>query len=715
MSHRGTGKYLQIAIGISLLCAVLMNVQSQENRASSPDKIDYLRQTKQEIPIRVGVEEVRLDAVVLDNKGHQITDLTADDFEIYQDKKQQEIIASKYISDYQPIPVSKAESSNASKTATPTPAPRLARDAVRRTIVFLVDDYSMRRFTEVYRTRLCLRKFVEAQMQPGDLVAILQTFRGTSALSAFTSDKNELLARIDNIHFKPPYEIPPWFEGPRTGEPYIPQPMAIDFCIRALKDMPGRKFLMLMSLNITNVSELDLYLHRPPDITAFDRIADSALRAGVVIHTLDILGLADNLVDPESNPYTRLFSRNSNIDIIMAPWKTDQQYSNAAILQRQQYNRLILSQKTGGVFLTGNNFFINGLAELEEDMKGYYLLSYIPSSSTFDEKKRISYKKIEIKVKRRGAQVHTRDGFIGLNRSLDAPEETRNPLIKAMFSPFRYKDLNVSMASGYAEDFPGGYQLRAWIHLDGQTLGITNEKDGSHSISVEAVAATSDIDGSVQDSASRQLKLALNDAEVDWIRAFGLKFSLSLHKEKPGGYYVRVAIKDQISDAIGSAYEFIEIPDLNKGSLSLSSIVVLNSKEDAAWVEAEATAESQSHPNRTQPLVARSQALRKYQPVESFEYMAVVYNAKAKKGMPPALESQVVLFSDGKELYRSQTEPVRLASLDNLHRIPIKKSLLLENTLQPGDYFLKLQVRDKQATGKDNFAEQMLQFEISAK
>jgi len=52
-----------------------------------------------------------------------------------------------------------------------------------------------------------------------------------------------------------------------------------------------------------------------------------------------------------------------------------------------------------------------------------------------------------------------------------------------------------------------------------------------------------DIDGNVQDSANRQLKLALNDADVEWIRAHGLKFSLYLNKAKPGGYYVRVAIK----------------------------------------------------------------------------------------------------------------------------------------------------------------------------
>jgi hypothetical protein len=37
--------------------------------------------------VKVDVDEVQLDAVVLDWRGRQITDLTADDFEIYQDGK----------------------------------------------------------------------------------------------------------------------------------------------------------------------------------------------------------------------------------------------------------------------------------------------------------------------------------------------------------------------------------------------------------------------------------------------------------------------------------------------------------------------------------------------------------------------------------------------------------------------------------------------------
>jgi len=51
---------------------------------SESDKIDPYK-------ISVNVSEVRLDVVVLDNKGRPITDLTAEDFEVYQDRRLQEV------------------------------------------------------------------------------------------------------------------------------------------------------------------------------------------------------------------------------------------------------------------------------------------------------------------------------------------------------------------------------------------------------------------------------------------------------------------------------------------------------------------------------------------------------------------------------------------------------------------------------------------------
>ena len=58
---------------------------------------------EEDYAIRIAVEEVRIDVVVLDKKGHQITDLTAKDFVVYQDHYQKDLISCKYISD-QPAP-----------------------------------------------------------------------------------------------------------------------------------------------------------------------------------------------------------------------------------------------------------------------------------------------------------------------------------------------------------------------------------------------------------------------------------------------------------------------------------------------------------------------------------------------------------------------------------------------------------------------------------
>jgi VWFA-related protein len=673
---------------IGLLVAVGSIAGSLE-KASSQSKDDFT--------IKVGVEEVRLDVVVLDRKGRQAPDLTEKDFDVYQDNKRQEIVSIKYISAYgaKPEPLQ----SGANKQAKPVPGAlsRLAREDVQRTIVFLVDDLSMRKFPQIHRARMCIKKYVEDQMQPGDMVAIMQTFRGTASLSAFTSDKRELLARVDTIHWKHPYDLP----DPRIIEDYIPQWMAIDFCIRALKDMPGRKFLMLLSMHVSDVSGMNNY-------SVYNRLADSAMRAGVVIHTLDIMGLADAVVDAQ--PVVVGLRIPSNPGPI-----SDSRYQQMELGFRQSYKPLPLSQKTGGVFLTGRNFFIDGIKDLEEDMKGYYLLTYIPPKSASRQKDKAFYNQIKVKVKRPGYQVRTRDGYIDIDRSLETPAETQNPLIKAMFSPFQYKDLEVDMAAGYRDDGEKGYSLKTWVHLDGNAVGISKEQSGRNTISVEAMAAATDVDGVVQETAKRKVDLALSDAEVQWIREHGLKFSLSLAKENAGAYYVRVAIKDHISGSIGSAYEFLEIPDLSKDALALSSIVILNNEEDVAWIQSGAGKDYKEQNVGSRPGELRSQALRRYRPGDHFRYGAVIFNAKSKEGMPPELESQIVLLKDEEEIYKSGPELLHFESLGDLKRIPIQLNLNLGPALKPGNYTLQLHIKDKAAKGKNNTAAQALQFEIEDK
>ena len=175
------------------------------------------------------------------------------------------------------------------RDALPIQAPPVTRENVRRTLVFVVDNLAMD-FTDVHRARMAMRRFVETQMQEGDLVAIVPTAGGNATFQTFSSDKRQLLSMIDNVR---------WFIDLRTTQ-LTSQMMAMAYSIRTLQDMPGRKSLIIISpcdhdpipLNCSNRC-LAHDSNRAAEYTeaTFNPLADAALRAGVVIHTLDIRGL----------------------------------------------------------------------------------------------------------------------------------------------------------------------------------------------------------------------------------------------------------------------------------------------------------------------------------------------------------------------------------------------------------------------------------------
>jgi VWFA-related protein len=240
------------------------------------------------LSIKLSVDEVRLDVVVLDKNGNPITDLTADDFEVFQDDRRQKVLASVYI-DNQANTVSRpAVSLKGSLNPPQLPAIALKREDVRRTIVFILDDLEMS-FEDGYNAKMALRNFVEKQMQSGDMVAVLQTGYGNSAFQMFLSDKRELLARIDAMRLEMTNGFNPAYLARRSA---FALPDILSFSFRTLKDMPGRKFLIMMSPRAANAAPHSDGLISPREIGArFNKTTDDALRAGIVVSLLDIRGL----------------------------------------------------------------------------------------------------------------------------------------------------------------------------------------------------------------------------------------------------------------------------------------------------------------------------------------------------------------------------------------------------------------------------------------
>jgi VWFA-related protein len=714
MTASSVSTWLRFAPVVGFLwLSVALSASSQENRNPTSNPVQKDENTEDKLTIKVDVEEVQLDAVVVDGRGRQITDLIAEDFEVFQDDRKQEITSCRYIQSQDQIQ---------KQISSPISTPSLKRDSVKRTLIFLINDFFgldlaldgkeiglATAFEYMYRSRMALHKFVEEQMMPGDLVSIIKISRGNATLQAFTSDKRELFARIETIQWSA-YNHPPTYI-PRVVElrkEHNFQLLAINYCINALKDMPGRKILMLISRNTVGPSYFN---------PTYDRIADAALRAGVVIHTLSLKG-----IETES-PVTIASSGGGPGRLQSLSDSMDRQYQVETIIKLQNLNEygeydprfgtdLPLSGKTGGLFLT-NNWFINGIGDAQEEIKGYYILSYTPPENTFSKSGKEEYHSIKIKVKRKGANVHTRDGFFGDPSVLEAPAVTPPPLVEAMFSPFQYNDLNVDLASGYVDNLSEGYLLPTWMHLDGRDLQVVKEDNGEYSVSFEAGASTTDIDGLFQDFGDMQIGFRVDEAGIQKLREDGINFTVSIPVKKPGGYYVRVAVRDMFSEAKGSAYQFIEIPDLKEDRLALSSLYIIASEEDASWIRSMASDEFPQSSDASKRITLRSPARKDFLPGDSFEYMTVIYNAKTKKENPPELESQVVLYRDGVEIHKGEPEAIDLSSVNDFKRIPIRKKLKIENSMLPGDYVLQFLVNDNQAKERQSLTAQTLSFRVT--
>jgi VWFA-related protein len=634
--------------------------------AQTPQKSDF--------SIKVGVEEVRIDAVVLDSKGNPITDLTANDFKVYQDSDLQKLESCVYIADVQKREKT-AVSPEAAKAEALISKTKLSKDKVQRAIAFRV---ALRGSDP----RPPLRNFVENFMEPGDLVAILG-----AGPQKFTSDKRELLSSIDHIwgDFScielaklRTMDVAPtsisqvnanWFI---PDENFVRQYKAaiapIRYAVRALQEMPGRKYLVLMS------DDLFSDALRMPTLQArlINEAANEAWRAGVVILTWDLCHAGGNAA--RSNP---------------------------------------LYRKTGGINFSNSNFLYKGKPALDA-LSGYYLLSYIPPARTFEKKRRDKYHKITVEVKRPGAQVHSRDGFYGSPGASEfATVSPANTLRQAMFSPLLYNDLTLSLSSGYAHAPASGYFLRSLIHLDGKDLTFTEDKNGEHSLALELQALTSDTSGMIQDTKAYRYDFTLSDADIARIRRNGIDLKTYLPVRYPGDYYVSAGIKDRASGRIGTGYQFLQIPDLTRLTLSLSSIFLLENERDKAVIKTGNIEDPSGslEAMRKWKALKQSPAIRIYKPGDRFDYMTVLYNAKTKEGPAQNLELQSTLFKNGQVYRRETLEEISLDRLRVLENLPIAKTLVFDSNMEEGDYLLQVSVTDK-TPKKPRTAIQAIDFQI---
>ncbi len=702
--------------------------------------------------VKISTNLIQMDVVVTDKKGNQIADLTAEDFEIYENGKKQVITNFSYIVTNSRMEISnesnlpKTDSKNINQT--PIPPVKLNPGQVRRTYALVVDDLGLS-FESVFYVKKALKKFVDEEVQEGELVAIIRTGGGIGALQSFTNNKQQLYASIDKIR---------WNSNGRSGiGPFNPIEStlkedlqgtarsdgsvrggqgnnedkeferqideyrqsnfaygtlgALRYIVKGMKDLPGRKSVVLFSEGFQSLSRENGMAVSSGVFDDLTRLAEYANRSSVVFYTLDPRGLVNPLAATAEDKISSIFPGDlSSGD----KFDTDPRALRNSQLIESQQTLAYLANQTGGIPFANRNDLNKGLREVVEDQKGYYLIAYEPADETFDPKKS-RYNNLKIKVLRNNTSVRYRSGFFGIpdeKLAVTTNQTIGQQIYGALTSPFGASDISLSINTIFAENPQQGTFIKSIVFIDGKDLKFTDDTDGTKKANFDIIAMTFGDNGQPIDEASKNYTIKVSEENYRRILEKGFVYDLIIPIKTPGAYQFRVALRDSANGKLGAASQFIEIPNLKKKQLTLSSLILNGySAEDWQKVSAGQMISSRSEESGNFEMNVAT-ALRQFKTGTVLQYGYIIYNAKNSGKQPLQLEIQAKIFRDGKVILEGTPTAFDTKNQTDLSRIEAAGAITLGKNLEPGNYVLQVIVTDKMAKRKYQTNSSWVEFEI---
>jgi hypothetical protein len=291
-------------------------------------------------------------------------------------------------------------------------------------------------------------------------------------------------------------------------------------------------------------------------------------------------------------------------------------------------------------------------------------------------------------------------------------------MLEALISPFSSADVHLRLTSLFGTDSHNQPVMRALLHIDGHDLTFTDAPDGWHQLSFEVLAVTFGDSGIVADKFGRTETMRVREDAYRQAQQQGLIYTLNLPLQRDGAYQLRVAVRDINSRRVGSASQFVEVPNLKKKQLALSGIVVAGIDPAAAArlspISGSDPATGAKSGTQNSELEAQaSPAVRRLHPGMTLNYAYSIYNAASdKQTHRTQLQTQVRLFRGTELVYTGKVVSLDADQPASLKPIPAAGTVQLGANEKPGDYFLQVIVTDLLADQKRNTTTSWIDFEI---
>ena len=432
---------------------------------------------------RAGVEYVPVDVVVTDGNDEPVTDLKADEFEIYQGGRRQTIADFRFVS----IPVAERDIAGVrDQPPIQNVASNVQVSPDSRLFVLLIDDLHTLEY-EIVQVKQVMTDFVRA-LSPADEVAVV--FAGRSDLSVnFTTDPARMLRAIDNTREAFGFAIDALGRSANedrgmNGRAMTAPGRAVAFAFKnAARALAGSGHPRRAIVYVSGGSPIDHEAANWTHVVSEDlRDAfETARRSNVPIYSLDPRGLA------QPADVVR-----GGIGAIGGGGATST-YGVMKQIQVQQANLSAASINTGGRAFVNQSDLAGAIKAIVRENGSFYVLGYYPSPAPKDGR----FHPIEVKVTRPGVRVRARPGYTSASAA-GADESAADRLAAAMSSGVDMRGL--TLRAHVAPLLPFDKVMRSTVTIQVTYPTIDSELPFDE---VKVQIAALDADGKVRASSDR--------------------------------------------------------------------------------------------------------------------------------------------------------------------------------------------------------------------
>ncbi len=403
------------------------------------------RQREQSQRFTASTAAVVVDVVVRDKTGRSVPGLRADDFEVYEDGTKQRITSFDSIA--RPA-VDRQVGSEPTKHSGDYVPPNVQMPTV---IAVVFEQLSPQGRRLAYNAASTI---LGTALGSNDFVGVFFIDRALHLLVPYTHDLAQLRRGMDEASRTPGYaieragQIPgAEFGSAQPGElskaskddsPYFRAHAtfdALDRLIASLRSLPGRKAVVLFSEGF-----------------ALGPSKDEAVTPGTRWHDRD-----DWLSDSRYQHFAHVIERANHAHVAFytfdaAGLRVESPFADSCFGCPPFVGLKFLADESGGAFVESTNDLVPGVRRAIADMREYYLLGYTSTKPKLDGR----YRKISIKVRRRGVTVLARQGYRASPESdrLQVHGHEVGPLL-ALEDPTPRNDLAMQMGTLLLPTQPG--------------------------------------------------------------------------------------------------------------------------------------------------------------------------------------------------------------------------------------------------------------------